>query len=155
MDFPAPLTAEPQHALRMDLRWGDMDAMGHVNNTVYFRFMEQVRVDWLNSLGLDWGGAGGVPVIVNAWCGFLREMRAPGRVLVRLYAARPGRSSFETRCTIFHSDAPELPCAHGGAKVVWIDASARRSAALPPALRLAIPAEFPSTSPETPSHERQ
>ncbi|MEP7084173.1 MAG: thioesterase family protein, partial [Betaproteobacteria bacterium] len=28
------------------IRWGDMDAMGHVNNTIYFRYMEQVRVSW-------------------------------------------------------------------------------------------------------------
>lgn len=26
------------HTLRMPIRWGDMDAMGHVNNTNYFRF---------------------------------------------------------------------------------------------------------------------
>ena len=27
------------HTMRMAVRWGDMDAMGHVNNTVYFRYM--------------------------------------------------------------------------------------------------------------------
>ena len=26
---------------QMPIRWGDQDAMGHVNNTVYFRYMEQ------------------------------------------------------------------------------------------------------------------
>ena len=31
------------------IRWGDQDAMGHVNNTIYFRFMEQARVEWLAS----------------------------------------------------------------------------------------------------------
>ena len=31
----------------MPIRWGDMDAMGHVNNTVYFRYMEQTRIEWL------------------------------------------------------------------------------------------------------------
>ena len=29
----------------MPIRWGDMDAMGHVNNTVYFRYMETARVE--------------------------------------------------------------------------------------------------------------
>ena len=32
------------HVERIAIRWGDMDAMGHVNNTVYFRFMEQTRI---------------------------------------------------------------------------------------------------------------
>ena len=30
------------HVTRMPIRWGDMDAYGHVNNTVYFRYMEQI-----------------------------------------------------------------------------------------------------------------
>lgn len=29
------------------LRWGDMDQIGHVNNTVYFRCFEQARVEWI------------------------------------------------------------------------------------------------------------
>jgi acyl-CoA thioester hydrolase len=32
------------HRVRMPIRWGDMDAMGHVNNTVYFRYFEQARI---------------------------------------------------------------------------------------------------------------
>ena len=32
------------HIERIAIRWGDMDAMGHVNNTVYFRYMEQARI---------------------------------------------------------------------------------------------------------------
>ena len=35
-----------------ELRWGDMDAMGHVNNTLYFRFMEVIRIDWMRELML-------------------------------------------------------------------------------------------------------
>ena len=33
----------------MPIRWGDMDALGHVNNTVYFRYMEQARIEWLHA----------------------------------------------------------------------------------------------------------
>lgn len=32
-------------ALDMPIRWGDMDAMGHVNNTVYFRYLESARIE--------------------------------------------------------------------------------------------------------------
>ena len=34
---------------RQSIRWGDMDAFGHVNNTVYFRYMEQARLEWLHA----------------------------------------------------------------------------------------------------------
>ena len=39
------------HKVRMPLRWGDMDAMGHVNNTLYFRYLEQARIELLGILG--------------------------------------------------------------------------------------------------------
>ena len=45
----------PVSTLTMALRWGDMDAYGHANNTVYFRFFEEARIVWLASLEL--GGA--------------------------------------------------------------------------------------------------
>ena len=38
------------HVERIPIRWGDMDAMGHVNNTVYFRYMEQARISWFGAL---------------------------------------------------------------------------------------------------------
>ena len=52
------------------IRWGDMDALGHVNNALYFRYMETARVEWLRAVGamgagLDLKGDG--PVIVNAF----------------------------------------------------------------------------------------
>jgi hypothetical protein len=55
------------HTERIEIRWGDMDAMGHVNNTVYFRYMEQARIGWFESLlprGDAWRAIG--IVIVNA-----------------------------------------------------------------------------------------
>ena len=37
---------------QIPLRWGDEDALNHINNTLYFRYMEQARVEWLDSLDL-------------------------------------------------------------------------------------------------------
>ena len=37
------------HESIIPVRWGDMDALGHVNNAVYFRYIEQARVNWLDS----------------------------------------------------------------------------------------------------------
>jgi acyl-CoA thioester hydrolase len=46
---------------RMPLRWGDMDAMGHVNNTVYFRYLEQARIELFEMLGFRPRRAGSGP----------------------------------------------------------------------------------------------
>jgi acyl-CoA thioester hydrolase len=54
------------HTSTIALRWGDMDALNHVNNTVYFRFMEQVRIDWLHTLGHVTAAAVDSPVVVTS-----------------------------------------------------------------------------------------
>ena len=38
MRFDLPDDLKLVHEMRMPVRWGDLDAMGHVNNTIYFRF---------------------------------------------------------------------------------------------------------------------
>lgn len=49
----------PVFEMSMPIRWGDMDAFGHVNNTVYFRYMEEARVTWFGKLGIGGGNGEG------------------------------------------------------------------------------------------------
>lgn len=134
-DLPDEKTLKLTLEMVMPIRWGDMDAMGHVNNTLYFRYMEVVRLEWLYKIGgtPDPGGDG--PVIVNAFCNFIRQLAFPGDVLAKHYVANPGRSSFDTFMTLERVDAPGVIYASGGAKTVWIDAREQKSVALPEHIR--------------------
>lgn len=122
----------------MPIRWGDMDVMGHVNNAVYFSYMESVRVAWLQSLNPSGEPAGQGPVVVNAFCNFERQLAYPGDLRLRLFVGEVGRSSFETWVTMERQDEPGAAYARGGATTVWIDMAAGKSIALPPWLRLAL-----------------
>jgi acyl-CoA thioester hydrolase len=124
--------------MEIPIRWGDMDAMGHVNNTIYFRYLEQLRISWFDAMGFspDPGGQG--PVIVNAHCSFIRELRYPGTVWCRQYTGEIGRSSFDTYAVLSRSDDRDTIYAEGGAKVVWVDFPKRKSAPLPEYARKAI-----------------
>ncbi len=127
----------------LPIRWGDMDAMGHVNNTVYFRYMEQTRIEWFESLGYNTGqNAKEGPVIVNASCTFFVPLVYPGNIEVRMYLGHPGRSSLPTHYELRLSGNDKL-YARGDAKVVWIDPASGRSIALPENMRRL--AEAPST----------
>lgn len=119
------------HTLRMPIRWGDMDAMGHVNNTVYFRYLEQARIDWFTEVGCGPDGSGEGPVIVNAHCAFLKQLKYPGEIEVRTYVGPAGRSSFETIQEIRRVDQPDVLAAAGGAKVVWVNYALEKSVPLP------------------------
>ncbi len=129
--FVLPEGARRVHELVMPLRWGDMDAMGHVNNTLYFRYMEVCRLDWIFSVGVDPKLSTAGPVIINAFCNFLRQLEFPGDIRVTMSVANPGRSSFDTFHTIERVDEPGVVYAEGGARTVWTDYAARRSAPMP------------------------
>ena len=106
---------------RMPVRWGDMDAYGHVNNTVYFRYMEQVRVEWLEQMGSVVRPDNAVaPVIINAACTFLMPVNYPATVIIRMYGGEPGRSSVMTWYEL-SIEGDERLYAEGSAKVVWMN----------------------------------
>ncbi len=135
MRFELPAEKKLVHEMVVPLRWGDMDALGHVNNTLYFRYMEIVRLDWIFSIGGRTDPAGQGLLIVNAFCNFLRQLDFPGELRVTVYVAKPGRSSFESYHTLERTDEPGVICAEGGAKVVWADYPAKKSVPLPDWLR--------------------
>ena len=123
------------HRVRMPIRWGDMDAMGHVNNTVYFRYFEQARIAWFEAMGCPPDPSGIGPVIISAHCTFLRQLRYPGDIDVDTLVGDFGRSSFHTIHQIRRVDEPSVIVAEGGSKVVWVDQRIEKSLALPEEMR--------------------
>jgi len=135
MRFTLPEEKKFTHQMVIPIRWGDMDAMGHVNNTIYFRYLEIVRLEWLYQIGGAPDPQGSGPVIVNTFCNFLRQLEFPGDVLARHYVSDPGRSSFNTWITLERVDHPGVIYAEGGAKTVWTDFKAQKSVPLPDGVR--------------------
>lgn len=138
MRFTVPDEKKLTHEVVIPIRWGDMDAMGHVNNTVYFRYFEIVRIEWFERIGCQPDPTGEGPVIVNAFCNFIRQLEFPGEVLAKHYVANPGRTSFDTYMTLARTDTPGVIYAEGGAKTVWVDFPKQKSAPLPQRLRALI-----------------
>ncbi|MEM5325410.1 acyl-CoA thioesterase [Paraburkholderia sp. JHI2823] len=129
----------PVFEMTMPIRWGDMDAFGHVNNTVYFRYMEQVRISWFEHLGVAAeSGEGQGPVIVNASMEFLKQLHYPGDIVCTMTVGQPGRSSFDTGFELRRADGPDTLYARGNARCVWIDYAAGKSVPIPEMLRATI-----------------
>ena len=128
------------HVTHIPIRWGDMDAYGHVNNTVYFRYMEQARVEWIEEMKFPVRPGGSGPVIINAACTFLIPMNYPGTVEVRTYVGQAGRSSVPTHVEM-RIVGDERIYAEGAAKVVWMDTQTGKSVPLPDHVRAVIEAE--------------
>jgi len=88
----------------IEIRWRDMDAFGHVNNSVYLNYLEDTRDGWLGSV---LGDAGSLLdfVLARVAIDFRRELHQDdGVVVVRCRLARIGSSSVGTREDIFKQD---------------------------------------------------
>jgi len=127
------------YEMTMPIRWGDMDPMAHVNNTIYFRYMEVIRLEWMRSLGekLDGRTVEGL-IIVNAFCTFHKQFEYPGDILAKLYVSDPGRTSFESWTTMTKAGEPDAVYASGGSTIVWVDYTKQKSVPLPDRIRAIV-----------------
>lgn len=142
------------HQCLIPIRWGDMDAVGHVNNTNYIRYLEIARTEWMMAMR-DRFSDEGYPaktgaVIVNVFCNFYLPLKFPGNVLAKLYVSDLGRSTFDTWVTMELEGEEGKVYAAGGATVIWIDMAKEKAVSLPNWLRqelltcplTAVPAEW-------------
>jgi acyl-CoA thioester hydrolase len=116
------------HTSLQRMRWGDMDMLGHVNNTVYFRYMEQARIEWIYALTAGKAFDDHGPVVVNASCNFSVPIVYPADIEVRMFIGEPGRSSLGSYYDLYVGDRRY---ADGAARMVWTDRASGRPIALP------------------------
>ena len=126
------------HRSFQSIRWGDMDALGHVNNTLYFRYMEQARLEWIYARAAagnaPYGGDTG-PLIINASCTFFEPLVYPADIEVIMSLGEAGRTSIGSFYDIL-LDGRKV--AEGAAKIVWIDLASGRPTPLPDAVRALV-----------------
>ena len=132
MRFDLPEGLKLVHEMRIAVRWGDLDAMGHVNNTIYFRYFESLRIEWLAQVGALPNPEGVGPVMANGFCNFIRQIEYPGEILARHYvvAPKPDSKSLDTFFTLSMVDTPDVVSANCGATLVWVDFPHKKNVAL-------------------------
>ena len=138
MKIELPELKKLVYEMLVPIRWGDMDAMNHVNNTVYFRYLETVRIEWMRSVGCQPDPKGEGPVIVNAFCNFYKQLEYPGDVRIKMYTSDPGRATFESWGTMERADQPGVVYAAGGATTIWVNFPSQKAVTLPEWLRAVV-----------------
>jgi len=127
--------------LVLPLQWGEMDAYGHVNNAVYFRWFESARMEYFARLG--WPAverATGVgPILHSTRARFRLPLEWPGEIEVATRAADVGEDRFQMRYEV-RSRALDRVAADGEGLIVAFDYRTKRKAALPAEIRARIAA---------------
>ncbi|HLU03387.1 MAG TPA: thioesterase family protein [Advenella sp.] len=119
-----PPQGEHRHVFA--LRWADMDALQHVNNTVYFRAIEEARMQIFGPLRHLFAPGTGV-VLAHAECDFLKPMSWPGNIEIVHRLARLGRSSLDCNILVYKEGEPDTLYARSRAVVVLSDLASGKS----------------------------
>lgn len=108
------------YLIEIPVRWGDLDALNHVNNTVYFRYMEEARVQCARACNIGAPGSGRDIVLAHVTCDFLRPILWPATVRVDTKLVKVGRSSveFEVEMSV---KGEEGVCARSRNVIVGVD----------------------------------
>src|SRR5699024_312321 len=95
------------------VKWGDMDALNHVNNAVYFRYMEEARAQLFQRAGLEMP-AKKIGILAHVSCDFVKPILYPERRQYKLAISKVGRSNLTME---------ELICQQGNIDQVYAVAS--------------------------------
>lgn len=124
-------------SITISIRWRDLDALNHVNNSTFLTYLEEARLVWLSQIKGPWFTETYMPVLAACNVNYRRQLEWPGNVVVELYCIRVGNSSITLAHRIVASSDPNLLYADGDAVIVWVEPETGRSIALPEAIRLA------------------
>jgi len=125
--------------LRIPIHWGDMDALGHVNNARYFTYFESARFAYFREIHIgplreapDQG-----PVLASTRCDFRRQLHYPAEIDIGARVARIGTTSFTMEYAIFDHGTGDL-VANGEGVLVWVDYDEGVPIPVPDAVRIRI-----------------
>lgn len=115
----------------IEIRWSDLDALNHVNNAAFLRYLEDTRLDWFTSLPGGWDSKDCSPVVVNIDINYRRELRYPANISVRMVISQASEKRILLDYVI--SDRDDVKTIYSDARVtlVWVDRIAGRSIPLP------------------------
>lgn len=83
--------------IEIQVAWGEMDALGHVNNAVYFRYLESARVAYLEKI--DFLGSvsetGIGPILAATQCRYKLPLTFPDRIRVGARVSHMEKDRFQ------------------------------------------------------------
>jgi len=117
------------------VRWGDMDALGHVNNAVYMTYLESARIAFFERWGWRFPGERtGVPVVVSQTFNYRQEVTYPAALEIGVTCTEVRRRSFVLTYGVFRQGT-EVLMGDGTTILAWVDAAAGRAVAIPDDVR--------------------
>jgi acyl-CoA thioester hydrolase len=118
----------------VQVRFSETDALGHVNNTSYFIYLEEARIKFLQSLGYDMSMENWRFILASTTCNFVGQAYFLQTLKIYTSVGNIGTKSFELHHRIL-DEKTENVIAEGTAILVYFDYHEQKSKPIPELLR--------------------
>lgn len=123
-----------KHESNLKVRFAETDLLGHVNNSSYFIYLEQGRIDFFQDLEMDSQENDWNFILASIKCDFLRQAFFNQKLTITTQVGRIGNKSFQLVQTVCDSDTGEK-IAHSDSAIIYFDFEKQASEPLPQHLR--------------------
>lgn len=120
----------------IQIRFCDVDKLGHVNNAVYLSYLELARMHYFEDVvgKLDWNRQG--IILARTEMDYVKPVLLNDRLFVRTWCSRTGTKSFDLSYLIFKKeDGSETEMVRAVTVLVCFDYKEQKSFPLPPEWR--------------------
>ena len=125
----------PLFVASLGVRWRDLDAFNHVNNSSYLTYLEEARLQWLSHVPGPWFDEHAMPVMAASQVNYRLPIAWPAKLRVQLFRERLGNSSMTIAHRVVDAERPDTLYCDGNVVMVWVDPAAGRPVPLPEAIR--------------------
>ena len=126
----------PLFVASLGVRWRDLDAFNHVNNSNFLTYLEEARLQWLQNVR-DWFSADAMPVLAASELQYRRPIAWPASLRIELRCTRLGTSSMTIAHRIVDAADPSRLYSDGHVVMVWMNPATGKPVPLPAAIRVA------------------
>lgn len=130
-----PVMPTPLFTAALPVRWRDLDAFNHVNNSNYLTYLEEARLQWLSHVPGPWFDDHAMPVMAAVQLNYRRPIEWPAQLHVELFCERLGTSSMTIGHRILDAEHPDRLYGDGNVVMVWMDPATGKPVPLPEAIR--------------------
>ncbi|WP_336952387.1 acyl-CoA thioesterase [Acinetobacter sp. AS167] len=115
--------------------WGDMDAFGHVNNVLYYRYIESARIEYFDRLNVFDQDV--LTVVASSQCKYLKPVFYPDVLHIGARVEEMRNSAIRMHYVLFSEQQQQI-VADGEAVIVFVDKVEMKKALIPQQLRKVI-----------------
>lgn len=126
-----------KHISKITVRFGETDALGHINNSSYFIYLEEARIRFFESIGYNMNTKTWNFILASTKCDFVDQGYFNQLLKVTTNVSRIGNKSFQLDHDILDDQTGSL-IAQANAIIVYFDFEKQQSEVIPELLKVEL-----------------